>query len=520
MRPRLAFLLLFGLAAVAQDQPVFRAGSRLVQVDVVVRDKSGPLAGLKKEDFTLLDDGKPRPISLFAVTEAGKRTGEAMPLPAGAVSNKWNRAGETPASATIVLIDRLNTPVNDQHYANTKIVQFLQSHGANDRFGIYVLGSSLRVIQELTDDPERIARAVKGLKPQDARRFSADNIDVGSTGDARTDAMLADTLTRMQDFALADRVGATRDALKSIARHLAKVPGRKNLIWVSGSFPLIIIRPHEVINNSRDVDEAARMLNDANVAVYPVDARGLTGTGAGSAEQGPNSGCKPLLGDCDMPSPRGVGPTGLDSMNTLATLTGGKAFYNTNGIEDSIRKAVEDSTVTYTLGFYPAEENADGKFHKLAVKVDRRGIDIRFRNGYFATKAGEDPAASMTVTQLLQDPLDAAAVGLAVQATPDASQNGRFQIRAAVDLHDVHLEHENGFSRGAVNVTVFVEGSRSARTINRKIEIPDEQLASALTQGLVINDTVEADSKAVDARIVAQDPATGAVGSVRVSLRK
>jgi VWFA-related protein len=520
MRTRLASLLLITFAARAQDQPVFRTGSRLVQVDVVVRNKSGPVAGLKKEDFTLLDDGKPRPISLFAVTAAGKRAGEAIPLPEGAVSNKWNRLGETPANATIVLIDRLNTPVKDQRYANSKIVQFLQSHGANDRFGIYALGSSLRVIQELTDDPERLARAVKGLKPQDGRRFSADNIDVDSSGDARTDAMLADSLTRMQDFAVADRVGATRDALKAIARHVAKVPGRKNLIWISGSFPLIIIRPHDVIDNGRDVDEAARMLNDANVAVYPVDARGLIGVTAGNAEQGPNSGCKPALGECDIPSPQGVGPTGVDSMNRFAALTGGQAFYNTNGIEDSIRKAVEDSAITYTLGFYPAEETADGKFHKLAVKLDRKGVDIRSRNGYFAAKAGEDPAAPLTVTQLLQDPLDASAVGIAAQASPDAAQSGRYEIRAVIDLHDIHLEHRNGLSSGAVNVSVFVEGSRSARTITRKVEIPDDQLASALTQGLIVTDTVEMAAKTADARVVAQDPATGAAGSVRISLKK
>jgi VWFA-related protein len=331
--------------------------------------------------------------------------------------------------ATIVLIDRLNIPVSDQRYANSKVVQFLQTHGANDRFAIYTLGSSLRVTQELTDDPERLVKAVKGLKPQDGRRFSADNIDAESSGDARTDAMLADSLTRMQDFAVADRVGTTRDALKAIARHVAKVPGRKNLIWISGSFPLIIIRPHEVIDSSRDVDDAARMLNDANVAVYPVDARGLLGVTAGKAEQGPNSGCKPVLGNCDMPPPQGIGPTGADSMNTFAALTGGQAFYNTNGIEDSIRKAVEDSAITYTLGFYPADESVDGKFHKLAVKVDRKGldrkgIDIRFRNGYFAAKAGEDPATPPTVTQLLQDPLDAAAVGLTAQAVLNPAQSG------------------------------------------------------------------------------------------------
>jgi hypothetical protein len=89
-----------------------------------------------------------------------------------------------------------------------------------------------------------------------------------------------------------------------------------------------------------------------------------------------------------------------------------------------------------------------------------------------------------------------------------------------VDLHDIHFEHRNGLSSGAVNVTIFVGGSRSARTINRKFEIPDEQLASPLTQGLIVTDTVEMPAKTADARVVAQDPATGAAGSIRISLRK
>jgi VWFA-related protein len=72
-------------------------------------------------------------------------------------------------------------------------------------------------------------------------------------------------------------------------------------------------------------------------------------------------------------------------MNTIADLTGGRAFYNTNGIEDSMQRAIEDAEITYTLGFYPTEE-PDDTFHRLTVKVAGKGRDVRARRGYYAAK--------------------------------------------------------------------------------------------------------------------------------------
>jgi VWFA-related protein len=514
LRPLAIFFL--GAAALAQ-QPTFRAATHLVQVDVVVHNKAGAVAGLQKSNFTLLDEGKPQPITVFSVTASGGHTSSATPLPTGAVSNRWNKQGEPLATATILLIDRLNTPVNDQLYANRKILQFLQTQGARDRFGIYILGNSLRVVQDLTADPDRLNRAIKNVKPQDVKRLSAD-VKLDATGDAVTDAMLANSISALQDFVLDDRVGTTQKALIAIARHLAKVPGRKNLIWVSGSFPLLIVKPHEVIDYSKDVDAAARALNDANVAVYPVDARGLIGMPAGNAEQGPagRPNCF-TLGVCVPPEQRG-GPSGVDTMNTLAGLTGGLAYYNTNGIEDSIRKAADDSEITYTLGFAPSDDSFDDKFHKLTVKVDRKGVDVRFRKGYFAMRAQTEPSVPETVTQLLQSPLDATAVGLTAEARPDTSQPGHYDVRAVVDLRGVQLTHANGLSSGSVDISLFIEGTQSIRTLNRRFEIPDEQLAAALQSGLEVKDSLNAGGNARSLRVVVQDRATGAGGSVRLSL--
>src|SRR5262249_26014518 len=111
-------------------------------------------------------------------------------------------------------------------------------------------------------------------------------------------------------------------ALQAIASHLSKVPGRKNLIWITGSFPLLVKTEHVATDYSEEMKKAARALNDANVGLYPVDARGLVA----------------LFG-------RGGGllVAGLDTMNNLAKQTGGHAYYADNGIEQLIREAVEDS---------------------------------------------------------------------------------------------------------------------------------------------------------------------------------
>jgi VWFA-related protein len=361
-------------------------------VDAIVRDSHGPIAGLTRDDFTVLDNGKPQKIAVFSVRSSRNPEVPVAPLPPGAVSSRLNRRGETPASATILLIDRQNTPVSDQAYANRKIVKFLETRGNKDSLGIYILGNTLRVVQDLTDDPERLDRALKSLKPQEAKGLTSD-VKVDKNGDAITDAMLARSLEGLDDIILQTKATSLKDALTEIARHLAKVPGRKSLVWVSGSFPLFVRRATYNLDFTPEMQAAGKALNDANVAIYPVDARGLAGSlsvpgSVANAETGGGRGCNPALGECIMAGPGRMGePTGLDTMNALASLTGGRAFYNTNGIEDSIAKAVEDAEITYTLGFYPSSENLDGTYHKLTVKMSRRVGSVHHRGGYIASKA-------------------------------------------------------------------------------------------------------------------------------------
>src|SRR5262249_42220667 len=158
----------------------------------------------------------------------------ALPLPPGTVSNKVNRNGEPAATSTVLLIDQLNTSELDQPYAKAKIVKFLEKRGNRDKIGIYTLRYGVGVVQELTDDQDRINKAVERLKPQNANTRKLHN----PTGpfDQSEPEMTGRALDEYIAVTTEDRVLMVKHALQAIAKHLSKVPGRKNLVWISGSF--------------------------------------------------------------------------------------------------------------------------------------------------------------------------------------------------------------------------------------------------------------------------------------------
>ena len=271
---------------------------------------------------------------------------------------------------------------------------------------------------------------------------------------------------------------------------------------------------------TQDMQEAARALNDANVALYAVDPRGLLGglgriTGIANAEsRGPASQHVP--GYIMAP----VGPEHIETMNLLAGLTGGSVYFNNNGLEDSMLKAVEESDVTYVLGFYPAENSQDGKDHKLTVSVTRSGVNLRHRGSYFAAKAQNEAAERPTLDRLVRDPLDATQIGLLARAVPDPADAGLFDIQVNVDLHDVQLRYEDAKWVGSVEVTFYVEGSRAAQVTTQSIEIPEDQLVTAVGQGFVIRHSIQWQGKASDLRVAVEDKTSGAAGSLRIPLRR
>lgn len=202
--------------ALAQQQPNFRAGARLVQVDVIVRDSHGPLTDLTKDDFGLFDRGKRQQISVFIVN-AGRNSDRSPALTTREVSNRPDlSSGEAP-STTLVLVDFLNSRWQDQYFVRGELARFVGALGDSDRMALLALKKNLVVLQNFTNalNREQLLQAVERLPFE---------VNEGQLPGEQT------------VYWAKVRKGITERVLQSILRHLAAMPGRRNLIWISGNF--------------------------------------------------------------------------------------------------------------------------------------------------------------------------------------------------------------------------------------------------------------------------------------------
>ncbi len=286
--------------------PVFRSNTRAVVVDIVVTKGEEPITDLHAKDFTILENGKPQTIDFFEEHTAKTLPADALkPLPAMPPGVYTNVPPAPPSdSVNVILLDALNTDQQDQSYVHHQIMHFLQTMQPGTRVAIFTLSSQLRMVQGFTADSAALSKALNdpkyGATPTktDVSRSIQDKFDdvehlktMQMMLNGHTDEGITAVASFQRDFASFQgdqRVGMTLQALQSLARYLAQVPGRKNLIWFSSSFPISIFpsagqaqQPDKTDTNSSNrsfgkfVKETADLLTVSQVAVYPIGAEGM-----------------------------------------------------------------------------------------------------------------------------------------------------------------------------------------------------------------------------------------------------
>jgi VWFA-related protein len=462
-----------------QATPPLRVTAHLVQANVIVNDKHGnPITGLSQKDFTILDNGNQQEIRVFvAQTNLPSVPSRTIPLPLGTYTNRPEEQTNIPASVTVILLDALNTEPADRALARKQVIRVLKQIQPQEYVALYWLGDGLHVLHDFTTDASVLRQVLAGY--DDKPNHGADDSDVADpslnspnpstpagTASERS-AFRAVVDQRIANLVTRDRVRTTAAALIAVANHLGTRKGRKNLVWVSSSFPVTLGYDKfnlEWTNDTgedfaADVERAARALTDADIAVYPVDARGLLGSDINANEDDLDAHIgDPTDGDTHLPT-RGA-PETFVTMRLLAERSGGKAFYGTNDISGAIRQAMNDSRVTYTLGYYPAGVKWDGSFHELKVKVAAPGAQVRARTGYYAFP--DAPLATprndrALIAKLATSWLPATGIGLHVHAQT-SRESGASALTAvvAIDLGDILMQRKEGRWTGTVQ-SVFLQ---------------------------------------------------------------
>jgi|HubBroStandDraft_1064217.scaffolds.fasta_scaffold04951_4 VWFA-related protein len=404
----------------------FRAETRLVLLDVVVTNGKGkPAPGLHREDFQVTEDGKPQNISVFEEHTGGAVTlAKLPPMPANVFTNY--PLTKIPDSVNVLLLDWLNTQPQDQAYVRAQTIKYLASSTPGTSLAVFTLGSRLHMVQGFTTDPAVLLAALESKKAKpgtDSTRILPTTVQAAAERDviklmgmnlAAPAAIEAVTqeMAAMGALHADERVKVTLQALQLLARFLSGVPGRKNVIWFSGSFPINIFPGAGVPRvYAADLRQTADLLTPNRVAIYPVSAEGLAGNFTYEAE----NTTTPQEQEENLREERMEHAQDQLAMGELAKDTGGQALYNTNSLSDAMAHAINSGSHYYGLAYSPTNQKMDGKYRAIQVKIPRGEYKLAYRRGYYAEEPKAQPGLDQSTPA---DPL----IRLMAFGLPDSTQ--------------------------------------------------------------------------------------------------
>ncbi len=400
---RFIFLISLGalFAHVEAQEPTFSSNTNLVVVDVSVKDKSGNVVpNLTKNDFEVLEDGKPQQVSVFEFQRLDSDDIQRRPVPA--LRRPQIAAGQPAAPApaapkaaaataprpvirfqdrrlVAMLFDFSSMGIPEQSRVQQAALKFLREQMKPADLVCIMSASTgpLQIIQDFTDDRDRLEQVIKSFQIGVASELS----QLGSNGDTTTGE---DTGTAFDadetEFNIfnTDRELAT---LESASKMLAPFPEKKALLYFSSGIN------KSGFDNQASLDAAVNAAKRSNVAFYPIDARGLVASApAGDAGSAASRGTSMFSGTAQ----QGLRDTFNDSQETLSTLaadTGGKLFVDDNDIALGMAKARDDISSYYILGYYSSNPKMDGKYRRVQVRFTRQlDAKLDYRSGYFGQK--------------------------------------------------------------------------------------------------------------------------------------
>jgi VWFA-related protein len=517
----------------------FKVNVRLVQVRVVVRDSHGKAIGnLSKEDFQLLDDGKPQIITRFDVEKDGQ------PLAREQTTSSPAESPQGPSTPPIDVAERYIAYVfDDVHITFQDLAQVRQAAQKNlarlearDRAAIFTTSGQGDL--DFTDDRNKLNDALLHLLPHPMGARSADpnpcpkmtyyiadqivNLDSPQALGVMTNDVLHcqfDNDSRLAQAAEGVARGAAADALaignletraalssiKAIVRRVSLMPGRRSVVLVSPGF--LTTQFHS------EVDEIIENAVRADLTISALDSRGLyvlmlSGEAADSNPVSPEVAMLEHQYQSDSAS------ADADVIAEFADGTGGTFFHNSNDLAEGLRRGASVPEYSYVLAFSPQNLKLNGQFHKLKVKLNTKDkFSIQARQGYFAPKHAADPGqeAKHEIEEALfsREEMRDLPVDLHTQFFKPSYMTAKLTVVAHIDVRPLHFQKADGRNNDSLTIVsgvfdrngVYVTGSEKILEMHLK----DETLGSKLNTGLDVRTSFDVKPGGYMVRVVVRD---------------
>ncbi|MFN7947715.1 MAG: VWA domain-containing protein [Blastocatellia bacterium] len=396
-----------------EPEPVFRITTQLVQIDAVVTDKKGDhVDDLNEDDFELFVDGKKRKLSFFRTIRLPEaKRPETPPAPKGVAPDQMMPtrplAQEQVRRTIAFVVDDLGLSFDSTYYAREALRKFVSTQmQEGDLVAIVRTGRGLGALQQFTSDKRILSAAIEKLvwNPNSREmipRFGSASADEPRGGDGgnpasqrqprdRDDRKQVDS-DRIEDFRETVFTYGTLGAVNFVVRGMRELPGRKIAVLISDGFPLFGRDRDNTLILQR-VRRLVDLANRSSVVIYSLDAKGLQTIGPTAADN--LSGLSPQQIAEQYSRASQALFESQEGLSFIAGETGGFAVFNNNDLNFAVQRVMKDNQSYYLLGFDPDNEQWNGRFHTIKVKLKRPGLQVRTRAGYFGipeTEARERP---------------------------------------------------------------------------------------------------------------------------------
>lgn len=546
----------------------FSVKANLVLVPVIVTDKHGThITGLKPDDFEVKEDGKQQKIVRLDELSSDSAKVEKPAVAPNTFTNEL--IAEHPKKLEIIALDHINTPFAATADANKGLINFLGKNiDSNTLVALVTLEhNGVRIVHNFTSDPSTLAEAVRkaqarlnsrDTRMQDISGESSESdaeilqieallggVDISNATSAAQLAAAARASIN-QGYARVDASRQSQDALitveclQQLAQYFSGVPGRKSLIWASTAFPFSLGSSPGSLTRGTTGDDwtrTFRMLQDANVAVYPVDVAGLVQGGSANTlqtldstlikAQGPEGGIAGRSAGMEAVANGSlIDPNAArqQTMRSLADTTGGQAFYNSNDLAELFRKAGEDAAEYYVLSYYTANTGKPG-WRKLSVKLRKSGDKVRTRSGFFFTPSGANQDATRRADELMALNSDLSFGSIPIKGQWEgmqpvgADRKVRFGLLIPAGVPFIDADHDRYISLDFRAVATNSEG-QTLGNIGQRMEahLKPEEASTIHTKGLDYSNEFMLPPGQYKVHFVVRDNLRDALGSIVVPL--